>query len=214
MQGFKSFAKRTEIPFDKGINVIIGANGSGKSNISDGLCFALGRLSIKSMRAAKVNNLLFMGSKYAKPAKEASVEIVFDNTQRTFGLDRDEIVLKRIVKSNGQGIYKINDETKNFITAEMIERMKPGAVFINTSRGEIADEAALACALRENRIGAIGVDVLSGEPEIEKNVLWHLAKVDNRVLITPHIGGNCPEALEHVLRFTCGRIRDYFYPMG
>lgn len=119
LHGFKSFAKRTEIPFDRGINVIIGANGSGKSNISDGLCFALGRLSIKSMRAAKAKNLLFMGSKYIKPAHEASVELVFDNAERTFGIDNDEIILKRIVRSNGQGIYKINDETKT--RAEIIE---------------------------------------------------------------------------------------------
>jgi chromosome segregation protein len=53
MHGFKSFVKKTEVEFTQGINVVIGANGSGKSNISDALCFVLGRLSIKSMRAAK-----------------------------------------------------------------------------------------------------------------------------------------------------------------
>ena len=47
MHGFKSFPKKTEILFTKGINGIIGPNGSGKSNISDGICFVLGRLSIK-----------------------------------------------------------------------------------------------------------------------------------------------------------------------
>ena len=110
MHGFKSFARRTEIVLDKGINIVLGPNGSGKSNISDALCFVLGRLSIKSMRAAKAKNLLFMGSKYIKPAREASVELVFDNKDRTFGIDKDEISLKRIVRYNGQGIYKINEE--------------------------------------------------------------------------------------------------------
>jgi len=94
MKGFKSFPSKTEIIFDKGINTIVGPNGSGKSNISDALCFALGRLSIKSMRAAKAKNLLFMGSKLSKPAKEASVEIVFDNSNKTFNLPQDEISLK------------------------------------------------------------------------------------------------------------------------
>ena len=47
MQGFKSFPRKTELPFTPGINVILGPNGSGKSNISDALCFVLGRLSIK-----------------------------------------------------------------------------------------------------------------------------------------------------------------------
>lgn len=102
------------------------------------------------------------------------------------------------------------DETKNFIDSRLIAIMKPGATFINTSRGEIADEAALADALRSGQISAVGVDVLGGEPEIEKNPLWRLAQSDPRVVITPHVGGNCPQALEHVLKFTCGRIKDYF----
>ena len=112
MHGFKSFARKTELPFTSGINVILGPNGSGKSNVSDALCFVLGRLSIKSMRAAKAQNLIFMGSKIAGPAKEAVVEIVFDNEDRTFTIDKNEIAIKRIVRKNGQSIYKINNETK------------------------------------------------------------------------------------------------------
>ncbi len=112
MQGFKSFVRKTELPFTPGINVILGPNGSGKSNVSDALCFVLGRLSIKSMRAAKASNLIFMGSKAAAPAKEAIVELVFDNTDKTFAVDSDEVSLKRIVRKNGLSIYKINGETK------------------------------------------------------------------------------------------------------
>ena len=112
MQGFKSFASRTEIPFDPGINSIIGPNGAGKSNISDALCFVLGRLSVKSMRAAKASNLIFMGSKRFKPAKEAWVEIVFDNSDKAFQSGKSEVVMKRIVRRNGQSIYKIDGETK------------------------------------------------------------------------------------------------------
>ncbi|MBI4116215.1 AAA family ATPase, partial [Candidatus Pacearchaeota archaeon] len=112
MHGFKSFPRKTEIPFTSQINVILGPNGSGKSNISDALCFVLGRLSIKSMRAAKASNLIFLGSKAASPAKEASVELVFENSDRTFSVDNNEVSIKRIVRKNGQSIYKINDETK------------------------------------------------------------------------------------------------------
>ena len=112
MYGFKSFPRKTEIPFTPGINVILGPNGSGKSNISDALCFVLGRLSIKSMRAAKASNLIFQGTKIAAPSREASVEIVFDNSDRTFAIDSSEINLKRIVRKNGQSLYKINEVTK------------------------------------------------------------------------------------------------------
>src|SRR3989339_431117 len=112
MHGFKSFAQKTEVVFDEGINVVIGPNGSGKSNISDALCFVLGRLSIKSMRAAKASNLIFQGTKIAAPSREASVEIVFDNSDKTFAIDSSEINLKRIVRKNGQSLYKINEVTK------------------------------------------------------------------------------------------------------
>ncbi len=112
MHGFKSFVKKTEIPFAPGINVILGPNGSGKSNISDALCFVLGRLSIKSMRAAKARNLIFMGTKVAAPSKEASVEIVFDNLDKTFSIDKEEISIKRIVRKKSSSVYKINNEIK------------------------------------------------------------------------------------------------------
>jgi len=112
VHGFKSFVRKTEIPLSPGINTIVGANGSGKSNVSDALCFVLGRLSIKSMRAAKAGNLIFLGSKVAAPAKEAMVEITLDNSDRIFSLDKDEVSIKRIVRRNGQSIYKINDEVQ------------------------------------------------------------------------------------------------------
>src|SRR3989344_3644863 len=112
MHGFKSFANKTEIPFDKNVNVFIGPNGSGKSNIAEAMCFVLGRLSSKSIRASKAKNLLFMGSKYVKPAHEAYVELVFDNSSKIFSIDKDEVSIKRVVNRGGNSTYKINEETK------------------------------------------------------------------------------------------------------
>ena len=112
LYGFKSFPRKTEIPFTPEINCILGPNGSGKSNITDALCFVLGRLSIKSMRAAKATNLIFLGTKTASPSKEAAVEIIFDNSDRAFSIDQNEISIKRIVRRNGQSIYKINGHTE------------------------------------------------------------------------------------------------------
>lgn len=111
MRGFKSFAKETEIIFDKGLNTIVGPNGSGKSNVSDAICFVLGRLSMKSMRAAKSTNLIYNGGKSNKPADEARVDMHIDNSDKIFPFG-DEIIITRIVRRDGQGIYKINNETK------------------------------------------------------------------------------------------------------
>jgi len=112
MKGFKSFARETIITLDKNMNCIVGPNGSGKSNITDAICFVLGRLGIKSMRAAKASNLIFTGNKHFKGANEAYVEIVFDNADKTFSLDDNEIIIRRILRKNGQSIYKINGQTK------------------------------------------------------------------------------------------------------
>ena len=126
MQGFKSFAKRTEIPLENSMNVIVGPNGSGKSNISDAICFVLGRLSTKSIRAAKAANLLFSGSKKYKPAQEAFVEIILDNSDKTFTIDSPEISIKRILKRNGQSIYKINNQVKT--RQELLELLAQGGI--------------------------------------------------------------------------------------
>ncbi|MDP7521200.1 MAG: AAA family ATPase, partial [Candidatus Pacearchaeota archaeon] len=112
MKGFKSFARETTMHMDRHVNVIVGPNGSGKSNVTDALCFVLGRLSIKSMRAAKASHLIFAGNKQFKAGNEAYVEITFDNEDKVFALEEKEIKIRRIVRKNGQSIYKINNQVK------------------------------------------------------------------------------------------------------
>ena len=126
IKGFKSFPRETDLLLDRTMNVIVGPNGSGKSNVTDAICFVLGRLSIKSMRAAKAANLIFAGTKMYKPANEASVEIVFDNSDKSFAIPETEINLKRIVRRNGQGIYKINNHVKT--RQEIIELLAQAGI--------------------------------------------------------------------------------------
>jgi len=112
MHGFKSFPRETEILLDRSMNCVVGPNGSGKSNLTDAICFVLGRLSMKSMRAAKSSNIIFAGTKLHKPASEAFVSMTFDNSDKAFSLPEKEIIIKRIVRRNGQSIYKINNIVK------------------------------------------------------------------------------------------------------
>ncbi len=111
-KGFKSFAYKTELLFGKGFNCIIGANGSGKSNIMDALCFVLGKSSAREMRAERSANLIYHGNKKDNPAKEAGVTIVFDNSIKKFPVQTNEVAITRIVRRNGTSIYKINDELR------------------------------------------------------------------------------------------------------
>lgn len=104
----------------------------------------------------------------------------------------------------------VTEETKGMINQDLLDRFKPGVVFINTSRAELVDEAALVKALKEGRISAVGTDVLLGEPHIENSPLWQYSQESENVLITPHIGGYCPDAVDKVVEFSSQRVREFF----
>jgi len=104
----------------------------------------------------------------------------------------------------------LTPETHMLLSAEKVRAIKPGAVFINTSRGELVDEEALVRSLQEGKLASVGVDVLAGEPEIQSNPLWKYAQTSDTVCITPHIGGYSPEAVDKVVAFSCRRILEYF----
>ena len=110
MQGFKSFAKHTEIIFGPTFNCVLGPNGAGKSNVLDSLCFVLGKSSSRDLRAEKSANLIYNGGKAKKPAKQGEVSIYFDNTNKVFPTEEKEVKITRIVRENGQSVYKINDK--------------------------------------------------------------------------------------------------------
>ena len=103
-----------------------------------------------------------------------------------------------------------NEETHDMITATQLQRMRVPAVLINTSRGAVVNEGDLLAGLESGRPAFLGVDVLEKEPEIERSLIWQYARDHDNVIITPHIGGFSPDALEAVLRFTARRIVKHF----
>ena len=104
----------------------------------------------------------------------------------------------------------VDEATTGMVNQDLLDRFKPGAIFINTARSELTDEVALVAALESGRLGAVGVDVLVHEPEPERSPLWQYARNHDNVVITPHIGGFCPDAVDHVVAFTCERILAFF----
>jgi len=104
----------------------------------------------------------------------------------------------------------LSAETHGLLGQREFDLIKPEAVLINTSRGEIVDQDALLAALVNGQIAAAGVDVLTGEPDITDHPLIHYARTHDNLLITPHIGGFSPDALRYVLAFSCQRIKDHF----
>ncbi|TCG07886.1 hypothetical protein BZM27_16150 [Paraburkholderia steynii] len=101
----------------------------------------------------------------------------------------------------------LTSETWGLLDAEALRTMRPGAVLINTARGELVDEVALADALRTRRIAAAGLDVFAVEPVITGNPLLSLSNV----VATPHIAWLTPETLDrsiNVIIENCRRLRD------
>jgi len=110
IKGFKSFAEPISFTFEPGFNTIIGANGSGKSNVFDALCFVLGRMSSKGLRAEKLGNLVFNGGKDSKPAKEAVVELFLDNSKKEIlNSELEEVKITRVVSKDGSSKYYFNN---------------------------------------------------------------------------------------------------------
>lgn len=96
--------------------------------------------------------------------------------------------------------------TRHLIGARELAALQPHAVLINTSRGGIIDEAALAEAIANNRLAGAALDVLDGEPDTAGNPLLQLARETDRVLIVPHIGGNTVESFAKTEVFLAGRV--------
>lgn len=108
MQGFKSFADKTVLEFMPGITSVIGPNGSGKSNISDAIRWILGEQSMKSLRGAKTQDIIFAGTQNRKSLGFAEASLIFDNTDGTLPIEYSEVTITRKIYRSGETGYYIN----------------------------------------------------------------------------------------------------------
>ena len=108
MTGFKSFADTTRISFDGGITAIVGPNGCGKSNVSDAIRWVLGEQSSKALRGKSMQDVIFAGTEKRKKLSYCEVSLVFDNSQKWFNIEYDEVVLTRKLYRSGESDYMIN----------------------------------------------------------------------------------------------------------
>jgi chromosome segregation protein len=109
--GFKSFADRTELEFVPGVTAVVGPNGSGKSNISDAIRWVLGEQSAKSLRGAKMEDVIFAGTDNRKPVNFCEVSLTLDNAARELDLDYNEVTVTRRVYRSGDSEYMINKQS-------------------------------------------------------------------------------------------------------
>ena len=181
MHGFKSFAKRTELPFSRQFNIVLGPNGSGKSNILDGLCFVLGRISSKDLRTERLAHLIYNGGKTKQPASKGEVSIFFDNSDKLFPSDENFVKLSRIVKPSGHSVYRINDKART--RQEILDMMALAKVNPNgyniVLQGDINRFVEMSSEERRQVIEEIaGIGVYEDK---KKKALAELERVDGRI---------------------------------
>ena len=108
LQGYKTFASRTEFVFEPGITAIVGPNGSGKSNIADALRWVLGEQSYRLLRGKKTDDMIFGGSQKRARAGMAQVTIVLDNSDGHLPIEFSEVAISRRAYRSGENEYLLN----------------------------------------------------------------------------------------------------------
>ncbi len=108
LKGFKSFPERTHLEFSPGVSVIVGPNGCGKSNITDGVLWALGEQSPLAVRGQSMQDVIFAGGRDRSARGAAEVEVVIDNSDGAAGSEFSEISVTRKLDRSGDGGYRLN----------------------------------------------------------------------------------------------------------
>ena len=111
LQGFKSFPDKTLIRFGDDITAIVGPNGSGKSNISDAILWVMGEQSTKTLRGAKMEDVIFGGTQKRAAVGFAEATLTLDNTDRALAYDADEVMVTRRFYRSGDSEFYINKQS-------------------------------------------------------------------------------------------------------
>jgi chromosome segregation protein len=184
ISGFKSFSPRkVVINLGQGLTAIVGENGCGKSNVLDAVCFVLGHLSSKSLRAENFASLLFNGGGSHSPAKVCRVAIVFDNSERQLPIDADEVAVSREVDTTGVSAYGING--KRCTRSEVLDTIGVAGLHPEghniVMQNELADIVGMSPAeIRQIVEGVAGISVFD---EKKRQIEAELEKVDSNLRI-------------------------------
>ncbi len=158
--GFKSFADRSELVIAPGVTAVMGPNGSGKSNIADAIRWVLGEQSVRLLRGAKLEDVIFAGSDARKPVNYAEVRLLLDNADHVLPVDFAEVSVARRVYRSGESEFFINQ------TACRLRDI--GELFMDTGMGREAYSV-----IGQGRIE----EILSNKPEDRRGIFEEAAGI-------------------------------------
>ena len=110
LDGFKSFADKTDFTFEAPVTAIVGPNGCGKSNVADAVKWVLGEQSVKSLRSGQMADVIFSGSSSRKAMGTAEVSLFLSNTTGKLPIEADEVQISRRIYKSGESEYRINNK--------------------------------------------------------------------------------------------------------
>ncbi|KMO87409.1 chromosome segregation protein SMC [Megasphaera cerevisiae DSM 20462] len=160
LRGFKSFADKTTLIFDKGITAIVGPNGSGKSNISDAVRWVMGEQNVRQLRGQKSEDIIFAGTEKRRPQGAAEVSLYFDNSDHSLEIDFSEVVVTRRLFRSGESEFYINKRNCRLKDIHML--------FADTGIGQ--DSMAV---IGQNRVDRI----LNSRPEERRIIFEEVAGI-------------------------------------
>ncbi|MBW8001931.1 MAG: chromosome segregation protein SMC [Planctomycetes bacterium] len=208
LNGFKSFADKTEFTFDSPITAIVGPNGCGKSNIVDAVKWVLGEQSVKSLRSGHMADVIFSGSSSRKAVGVAEVSLFISNTMGELPIEADSVqITRRIYKSN-ESEYRINNK---------LCRLKDiRELFLDTGIGvkaySIIEQGQVEQLLTSSKVDrrsifeeAAGISKYKAH---KKEALRKLERTDQNLLRLADILGEVQKRLRSV-KLAAGKARNY-----
>ena len=212
LNGFKSFADKTEFVFDSAVTAIVGPNGCGKSNVVDAVKWVLGEQSVKSLRSDQMADVIFSGSSGRKALGAAEVSLFISNldgagTQR-LPIDADEVQISRKVYKSGEGEYLINNKICRLkdIREMLMDTGIGTKAYSILEQGQI--EQLVSASKTDRRLIFEEAAGISKYKAHKKEALRRLEQTEQNVLRLADILGEVARELRSV-KLQAGKARSY-----